>query len=138
MFSNNHNGKDTSKAANMLLCKGRKSSDFYEVTYLPKMSRKIDSFSLDDYPIFVIATQLTLIEWDNFLDIHPCHCLNSKAQGIYTDSKAPINTDNIFNQQSLFIDNYLSKSIYKMIQFNYSLTHWVSAEILNANSLKVN
>ncbi len=24
-----------------------------------------------------------------------------------------------------------------MIQFNFSLTHWVSAEILSANSLKV-
>ena len=71
------------------------------------------------------------------MDIHPCHCLNSKAQGIFTDSKAPISAKNIFTQQSLFIDNYLSKSIYKMIQFNYSLTHWVSAEILSANSLKV-
>ncbi len=71
------------------------------------------------------------------MDIHPCHCLNSKAQGIFTDAKAPISAKNIFTQQSLFIDNYLSKSIYKMIQFNFSLTHWVSAEILSANSLKV-
>jgi hypothetical protein len=88
------NAKEISKA-NVLLCKGKKNADFSEVTYLPKMSRKIDSFSLDDYPIFVIATQLTLIEWDNFLDIHPCHCLNSKAQGINLDSKSPINTDNM-------------------------------------------
>jgi hypothetical protein len=34
-----------------------------DLSYLPKMSRKIDSFSLDDYPILIIASQLTLIEW---------------------------------------------------------------------------
>jgi hypothetical protein len=120
-----------------ILCLNKKNAT-YSVNdiYLPKISRKIDSFSLDDYPIYTLATQLTLIEWDNFLDIHPCHCLNSKSQGIYTDSKAPINTNNIFNQQSLFIDTYLSKSIYKMIQFNYQLTHWVSAEVLGAKNLR--
>lgn len=47
----------------MLCMSNRKSNQFPDITYLPKMSRKIDSFSLDDYPIFSIATQLTLLEW---------------------------------------------------------------------------
>jgi hypothetical protein len=44
------------------LCMNKRLS-INDLTYLPKMSRKIDSFSIDDYPIFIIASQLTLIEW---------------------------------------------------------------------------
>ena len=44
------------------LCMSKRVS-INDLTYLPKMSRKVDSFSLDDYPILIIASQLTLIEW---------------------------------------------------------------------------
>jgi hypothetical protein len=71
------------------------------------------------------------------LDIHVCHCLNSKAQGVFCDSKQPINPNGIISGQCLFVDNYLSKGIYKMIQFNYLLSHWVSAELLIVDNSKV-
>ncbi|CAF0766607.1 unnamed protein product [Brachionus calyciflorus] len=93
-------------------------------------------FLLSDFTIDKIASQLTLLEWDNFLDIHVCHCLNSKAQGVNCDSKQPIDPNIINNQSCLFVDNYLSKSVYKMIQLNYLLTHWVAAEILMTDSVK--
>lgn len=99
-------------------------------------SYRID-FLVSDFTIEKIASQLTLIEWDNFLDIHVCHCLNSKAQGVNCDSKQPIDPKIINTQTCLFVDNYLSKSVYKMIQFNYLLTHWVAAEILLSDSTKV-
>lgn len=54
------------------------------------------------------------------------------------DSRQPIDPNIINTKQCLFVDNYLSKSLYKMIQFNYLLTHWVSAEILMMDNLKVN
>lgn len=90
-----------------------------------------------DYPIETVASQLTLIEWDNFLDIHVCHCLNSKAQGVNCNAQLPIDPSSINSNQCLFVDNYLCKSLYKMIQFNYLLSHWVSAEILMIDNLKV-
>ena len=102
------------------------------------VSSRRESFYVFDYSVDVISSQLTLIEWDNFLDIHVCHCLNSKAQGVKADTKQPIDPNNIANKQCLFVDNYLSKSVYKMIQFNYLLAHWVSAEILMCDNLKVN
>ncbi len=71
------------------------------------------------------------------MDIHVCHCLNSKAQGVNCDAKQPIDPNSIKPEQCLFIDNYLCKSLYKMIQFTYLLTHWVSAEILMIDNLKV-
>ncbi len=71
------------------------------------------------------------------MDIHVCHCLNSKAQGVNCDSKQPIDPNCINVEQCLFVDNYLSKSVYKMMQFNFMLTHWVSAEILLLESIKV-
>lgn len=74
---------------------------------------------------------------DNFLDIHVCHCLNSKAQGVNSDSRQPIDPNAINAQSCLFVDNYLSKSVYKMIHFNYLITHWVSSEILIADNVKV-
>lgn len=95
------------------------------------------NFFVFDYSIDLIASQLTLIEWDNFLDIHVCHCLNSKAQGVNSDSKQPIDPNNINFQSCLFVDNYLSKSVYKMIQFSYLLTHWVASEILISDNSKV-
>jgi hypothetical protein len=94
------------------------------------------NFSINDYPCELVASQLTLIEWDNFLDIHVCHCLNSRAQGVNCDAKQPIDPSIINTKQCLFVDNYLSKSVYKMIQFNFLLTHWVSAEILIIDNLK--
>lgn len=72
------------------------------------------------------------------MDIHVCHCLNSKAQGVNCDSKQPIDPSSINVDQCLFVDNYLSKSVYKMMQFSFMLTHWVSAEILLLESIKVN
>lgn len=95
-----------------------------------------NDFFISDFADDLIASQLTLIEWDNFLDIHVCHCLNSKAQGVNCDSKQPIDPNNINSQACLFVDNYLSKSVYKMIQFNYLLTHWVAGEILMSDSVK--
>lgn len=94
-------------------------------------------FLVSDFTIEKIASQLTLIEWDNFLDIHVCHCLNSKAQGVNCDSRQPIDPNIINTQSCLFVDNYLSKSVYKMIQFNYLLTHWIAAEILLSDTSKV-
>ncbi len=99
--------------------------------------RAAAEFYINDHSDELIVSQLTLIEWDNFLDIHVCHCLNSKAQGVNCDAKQPIDPSNINAQTCLFVDNYLSKSVYKMIQFNYSVTHWVTAEILLIESLKV-
>lgn len=99
-------------------------------------SSRID-FLVSDFTVEKIASQLTLIEWDNFLDIHVCHCLNSKAQGVNCDSRQPIDPNIINTQSCLFVDNYLSKSVYKMIQFNYLLTHWIAAEILLSDSTKV-
>ena len=74
---------------------------------------------------------------DNFLDIHVCHCLNSKAQGVNCSSKQPIDPNNINSKQCLFVDNYLCKGLYKMIQFDYLLAHWVSAEILMIDNVKI-
>ncbi len=99
-------------------------------------SKRAAEFFINDHSDELIVSQLTLIEWDNFLDIHVCHCLNSKAQGVNCDTKQPIDPNNINAQTCLFVDNYLSKSVYKMIQFNYSVTHWVTAEILLTESLK--
>jgi hypothetical protein len=78
------------------------------------------------------------VKKDNFLDIHVCHCLNSKAQGVNSDSRQPIDPNTITSQSCLFVDNYLSKSVYKMIQFNYLVTHWVASEVLMADNVKVN
>ncbi len=72
------------------------------------------------------------------MDIHVCHCLNSKAQGINCDSKQPIDPANINFEQCLFVENYLSKSVYKMIQFSFLISHWVSVEILLSDNIKVN
>jgi hypothetical protein len=65
LFNNDVNDPDSSgnrsgKSINLCMNKRLSISD---LSYLPKMSRKIDSFSLDDYPILIIASQLTLIEW---------------------------------------------------------------------------
>ncbi len=98
---------------------------------------RLQNFSVNDYTNDMIASQLTLIEWDNFLDIHVCHCLNSKAQGVNCDSKQPIDPQSINSVQCLFIDNYLCKSLYKMIQFSYVVRHWVSAEVLMVDNYKV-
>ena len=112
----------------------------------PSLSRAEDTSSLSfkrdfviaEHGVDAVASQLTLIEWDNFLDIHVCHCLNSKAQGVNCDAKQPIDPASIYNaSQCLFVDNYLCKSLYKMIQFNHLLKHWVAAEILMIDSLKV-
>jgi hypothetical protein len=100
-------------------------------------SAKRAEFYISDFSDELIVSQLTLIEWDNFLDIHVCHCLNSKAQGVNCDARQPIDPSSINAQTCLFVDNYLSKSLYKMIQFNYLVTHWVTAEILLMESLKV-
>ena len=99
-------------------------------------SVKRADFYIKDFDDELIVSQLTLIEWDNFLDVHVCHCLNSKAQGVNCDSKSPIDPNNINAQTCLFVDNYLSKSLYKMIQFNYLVTHWITAEILLMESSK--
>ncbi len=96
-----------------------------------------ENFSITDHATDLIASQLTLIEWDNFLDIHVCHCLNSKAQGVNCDARHPIDPSSINSGQCLFVDNYLCKSLYKMIQFNYVLGHWVSAEVLMIDNPKV-
>lgn len=96
-----------------------------------------DEFSVFDFSVDLIASQLTLVEWDNFLDIHVCHCLNSKAQGVNSDARQPIDPNTINSQSCLFVDNYLSKSVYKMIQFSYLITHWVASEILIADNIKV-
>lgn len=70
--SGNHSGKSIN------LCMNKRLS-ISDLTYLPKMSRKIDSFSLDDYPILIIASQLTLIEWvsKNF------HMFNSYSRQLF-------------------------------------------------------
>lgn len=93
-------------------------------------------FYINDHADDLIVSQLTLIEWDNFLDIHVCHCLNSKAQGVNCDTRQPIDPNHINAQTNLFVDNYLSKSLYKMIQFNYLVTHWATAEILLQQTTK--
>ena len=119
-----------------------KSTDHLNARSMEDLNSTIGSikktdFYLKDYKDELIVSQLTLIEWDNFLDIHVCHCLNSKAQGVNCDSRQPIDPNNINAQTCLFVDNYLSKSLYKMIQFNYLVTHWVAAEILLMESSKV-
>jgi hypothetical protein len=88
----------------------------HELNSTLSLSKKQDFFVFD-YSIDLIASQLTLLEWDNFLDIHVCHCLNSKAQGVNSDSRQPIDPSNINSQSCLFVDNYLSKSVYKMYIF---------------------
>ena len=100
------------------------------------ISRRREMFSVGDYAAEAIAAQLTLIEWDNFMDIHVCHCLNSRAQGVNCDWRQPIDPAAISGEHSLFVDNYLSKSIYKMIELNYLMTHWIAAEVLMAGHAK--
>ena len=137
----NLNSLSTNGAAAKLCNKRSKSSDILlnnddSLSNNHSYYRR-EAFSIADHPICVIASQLTLIEWDNFLDIHVCHCLNSKAQGVNCDAKQPIDPNNISTEQCLFVDNYLSKSVYKMIQFSFLLSHWVSAEILLIDNIKV-
>ena len=65
LFNNDVNDPDSSgnrSGKSINLCMNKQLS-ITDLSYLPKMSRKIDSFSLDDYPILIIASQLTLIEW---------------------------------------------------------------------------
>ena len=59
--------------------------------YHPKTGpRRTDSFTLADYTPQTLAEHLTLVEQELFVEIHPVHYLNSRAQGISVALAKPV------------------------------------------------
>ncbi|XP_026869918.2 kinase non-catalytic C-lobe domain-containing protein 1 isoform X3 [Electrophorus electricus] len=100
------------------------------------------AFSQTEHSPLNTTQQLTLLQQEIFQSCHPVHFLNSRAQGVREKavniSKCSLSDSLPLEGSSLFVgvDSGQDGPLQYMIQYAESVTNWVSAEIVVADTVK--